>query len=419
MRLFNCRKVVETHFTLPFYCRRIMANLFPTIVPGKVLKDNTHKVRIALSHNGETRYIVTDIKIESAKEFKNGIVIKRNDAAYINTKLRKLVDHYQRSLDTIECQECMTCSQLIEAVKGVKRSKYMTLEQLYEEYLDTHKLSEGSILMYDKGVRALQKHIGYNINIANIDYLKIIKFENKLRMEGLRSDTIRMRLSVIRLLMRFALQCHFITYDTYPFSSYKMPDKSIRDIWLTTDEVKAIRDAEFKKENLTRTRDIFMLSYYLGGINLADLINYNFLTCNGKMIYHRKKIMRDNKTIAPIVFNIPNEAKWIINHYLNSDGKIQFRQRYKNEVIKNIYASLNRNLKTIQKELGIEKTLMFYSARKSFAQHAFDAGTSTMIIDYLIGHSVSSSTKGSIYHYVRATPEAANEALRKVLDNLK
>lgn len=396
-----------------------MANLFPTIVPGKVLKDNTHKVRIALSHNGETRYIVTDIKIESAKEFKNGIVIKRNDAAYINTKLRKLVDHYQRSLDTIECQECMTCSQLIEAVKGVKRSKYMTLEQLYEEYLDTHKLSEGSILMYDKGVRALQKHIGYNINIANIDYLKIIKFENKLRMEGLRSDTIRMRLSVIRLLMRFALQCHFITYDTYPFSSYKMPDKSIRDIWLTTDEVKAIRDAEFKKENLTRTRDIFMLSYYLGGINLADLINYNFLTCNGKMIYHRKKIMRDNKTIAPIVFNIPNEAKWIINHYLNSDGKIQFRQRYKNEVIKNIYASLNRNLKTIQKELGIEKTLMFYSARKSFAQHAFDAGTSTMIIDYLIGHSVSSSTKGSIYHYVRATPEAANEALRKVLDNLK
>ena len=72
-----------------------------------------------------------------------------------------------------------------------------------------------------------------------------------------------------------------------------------------------------------------------------------------------------------------------------------------------------------KKKLGIEKTLMFYSARKSFAQHAFDTGISTMVIDYLIGHSVSSSAKGSIYHYVRATPEAANAALRKVLDNLK
>ena len=419
MRLFNCRKVVETHFTLPFYCRRIMANLFPTTVPGKVLKDNTHKVRIALSHNGETRYIVSDIRIESTKEFKNGVIIKRNDAAYLNTKLRKLVDHYQRSLDIIECQECMTCSQLIEAVKGVKKSKYMTLEQLYEEYLDTHQLAAGSILMYDKGIKAFQKHIGCNLNIATIDYLKVIKLENILRTEGLRSDTIRMRLSVIRLLMRFALQCHFISYDTYPFASYKMPDKSIRDIWLTVDEIKAIRDAEFEKENLTRTRDIFMLSYYLGGINLADLINYNFLTCNGKMVYHRKKIMRDNKTIAPIIFDIPYEAKWIINHYLNKEGKIQFRQRRENGCIKNIYSSLNRNLKIIQTELGIEKTLMFYSARKSFAQHAFEMGTSTMVIDYLIGHSVSSSAKGSIYHYVRATPEVANEALRKVLDNLK
>lgn len=61
---------------------------------------------------------------------------------------------------------------------------------------------------------------------------------------------------------------------------------------------------------------------------------------------------------------------------------------------------------------------MFYSARKSFAQHAFELGISTMVIDYLIGHSVTQSS-GSIYHYVKATPEIGNEALRKVLDNLK
>lgn len=59
-----------------------MANLFPTIVPGKVLKDNTHKIRIALSHNEETRYIVTDIIVSSPKAFKNGIIIKREDASY-------------------------------------------------------------------------------------------------------------------------------------------------------------------------------------------------------------------------------------------------------------------------------------------------------------------------------------------------
>lgn len=396
-----------------------MANLFPTIVFGKILINRAHKIRIALSHNAETRYIITDIIVDSTTEFKNGVVVKRPDAVYLNTKLRKWLDRYQKSLDSIECQECLTCTQLLDAIKGVKKSKYLTIEQLYEEYKETHKLSEGSILMYDKGVKSLQKYIGANTLVTNITFHTIIKLESKLRDKGLRSDTIRMRLSPIRAIMRFALQCHFITHDTYPFEGYKMPDKSIRDIWLTIDEVKAIRDAEFEKENLNRTRDIFMLSYYLGGINIADLVDYNFLKCNGTLIYHRKKIMRDNKTTGVIEFDIPTEAKWLINHYLQFDGKIQFQKRGNSRCSKNIYASLNRNLKTIQKELGISKTLMFYSARKSFAQHAFEAGISTIVIDYLIGHSVSSTAQGSIYHYVKATPKVANEALRKVLDNLK
>jgi site-specific recombinase, phage integrase family len=396
-----------------------MANLFPTIVPGKILINRTHKIRIALSHNGETRYIVTDIIVDSEKEFRNGVVVKRPDALYLNTKLRKLIDKYQKTLDIIDCQECMTCSQLLDAIKGAKKSKYLTMEQLYEEYKETHSLSQGSITAYDKAMQNIHEYIGKDVLVNNITYHTIITMESKLRAKGLRSDTIRIRLSAVRALMRFALQCHFITYDTYPFERYKMPDKSIRDIWLTVDEIKKIRDSEFTKEHLIRTRDLFMLSYYLGGINIADLAEYNFLSCNNKMIYYRKKVMRDNKTIAPIEFDIPVEAKWIINHYLKKDGTIQFQSRNSKQNTKNIYSNINRNLKTIQKEVGITKTLMYYSARKSFAQHAFELGISTITIDYLIGHSVASSAKGSIYHYVKATPEIANEALRTILDNLK
>ena len=62
----------------------------PTIVPAKILSNRTHKLRIALSHNGETRYIVTDIIVQSLSEFKSGQIIKRPDAQYLNTKLRKI-----------------------------------------------------------------------------------------------------------------------------------------------------------------------------------------------------------------------------------------------------------------------------------------------------------------------------------------
>ena len=77
-----------THLHYQFIVEQIMANLFPTIVPGKILRDNTHKIRIALSHNCETRYIVTDLTVNSIQEFKNGYIIKRADTSYLNSKLR-------------------------------------------------------------------------------------------------------------------------------------------------------------------------------------------------------------------------------------------------------------------------------------------------------------------------------------------
>ena len=42
-----------------------MASLRTIIVPAKVLKGGKHKVRIAVSHNAKTRYIVTNIIIDS------------------------------------------------------------------------------------------------------------------------------------------------------------------------------------------------------------------------------------------------------------------------------------------------------------------------------------------------------------------
>ncbi|MBR4517104.1 MAG: recombinase, partial [Bacteroidaceae bacterium] len=75
-----------------------MANLSAVIVPAKVLKGGKHKIRIAVSHNSKTRYIVTNITIDSDKEFKDGRIVKRPDSAIKNVKLRGLLDKYQEAL---------------------------------------------------------------------------------------------------------------------------------------------------------------------------------------------------------------------------------------------------------------------------------------------------------------------------------
>lgn len=95
-----------------------MATLNAVILPAKVLKGGRHKIRISVAHNGETRYIVTDIIIDSLKEFKNGSIVKRPDAAMLNTKLRGIIQRYQGVLDELEYINGLTCPELVFQIKN-------------------------------------------------------------------------------------------------------------------------------------------------------------------------------------------------------------------------------------------------------------------------------------------------------------
>jgi hypothetical protein len=91
-----------------------MTTLKLAVTPDKVAKDGSHKIRIALGHKSVTRYIVTRFKIDHLSQFKNGQIVKRPDAAIINTKLRNLLNEYQEKLDSIRCIQMYDCRQLRE-----------------------------------------------------------------------------------------------------------------------------------------------------------------------------------------------------------------------------------------------------------------------------------------------------------------
>ena len=78
-----------------------MATIRLALIPAKVLSDGSHKICIAIHHKEETKYIVTRFKVDSLSQFKNGQVVKRPDAALINTKLRNILNEYQEKLDSI------------------------------------------------------------------------------------------------------------------------------------------------------------------------------------------------------------------------------------------------------------------------------------------------------------------------------
>ena len=387
-----------------------MANLSAVIVPAKALKGGKHKIRIALAHNGETRYIVTNIVIDSSKEFKNGVIVRRQDAAMLNTKVRGLLLKYQEIIDKTDYINGLTCPELIAVIKGTKDMKSSTLKVVYDEYMATSSAKPQSLCYYETCWKGITAHIDKNTPIANLKYSTILNLEKSLRRRKLSSSSIYNYISFLRSLTNYAKIAGYAEFRIDPFFGYKMPQTEVRDCWLSFEEIKMIRDAEIKLKAIKRFRDMFMLSYYLGGINAADLTQINFNENKRRLKYIREKTKDRKKNNKYVEFNIPDEAKVIIDKYKHEDGRL-----FKNGTIARSFFTYNA--RRMAKLLNIPN-LVFYSARKSFSQHAFMLGVNTTVIDYILGHKIDEQKK-TLYSYIMVTPEMATDAIRTVLDNIK
>lgn len=391
-----------------------MAVLNAVIVPAKVLKGGRHKVRISVAHNGETRYIVTDIIIDSAKEFKNGAVVKRPDAAIINTKLRGLLQRYQGVIDELAYVNGLSCPELVYQIKNAGNYKHRTLLSIYEEYMANAHIKPGTRNGYVNIWRVITGHLSEKMLAENITHGTILGLDKYLRDRGLKSTTVRNYLVFLMVLLNYAKRCGYVQFRIDPFAGYELPKMEVRQSWLSVQEVKAIRDFKTNKPNLRKCRDIFMLSYYLGGINMIDLLDINFNEQTETIHYVRKKTEDRPKMNKFVEFTIPDEARQIINRYKDANGQISVSP-YQRQT--NLHSFFDVNMPKLAEATGI-KRLIYYSARKSFSQHAFDLGVSTSVIDYILGHRVDKGGT-SLYAYIYVTPPMATEAVRKVLDNLK
>lgn len=164
-----------------------MATINPVIVPAKVLKNGRHKVRIAIAHNGETRYILTDIIIDSDKQFKNGAIIKRPDAALLNTKLRGLVQKYQDIIDKLEYINGISCPELVFELKNGKQMSHRSIKSIVDEYLEISDIKPGTKTTYISTWRRISKYLNGSVLIECINHHTILNLVKNLNINGFKS----------------------------------------------------------------------------------------------------------------------------------------------------------------------------------------------------------------------------------------
>lgn len=222
--------------------------------------------------------------------------------------------------------------------------------------------------------------------------------------------TVGMHLRDIRTLLNKAKREGRVRYDIDPFVSVRIPTGTPRDLSITVEELRRVRDADLSGCARKRiARDLFMLSFYLGGANLRDILDYNFKTTD-VFDYTRHKTRNMKQGEHRVVLSVQPEARAIIKKYLSREtGRLHFPYKYDYE---NFKRYMTRLLRAIGDDLGIER-LVFYSARHTFAQLAFDLGISLEVMEYCMGQSVKANRP--IYNYVKIMRRHGDEAMRKVI----
>jgi site-specific recombinase XerD len=397
-----------------------MATIKLAVLRHTKAKDGSYKIRISIGHKSETHYIVTRYRVRSLANFVNGTVVGQPDANYINVKLRQLLNEYDSRLDKIPNPGDLTCSQLRDILKGMQSgTASQTLLAVANDYLTIlrreNRNSYAKILEY-----MVQKFLRYtngDIYLSNITTSTIDGYCHYLSSQGVKATYQTMCLVNIRTLINRAIKMQMVRYDVHPFLYWKATRSEPRELDIPVQDLRKLMDYRTPYKSRQRAVDFFMLSYYLGGMNLVDMIAYDFrgYKDNPVLSYVRHKTANKNGSNHHVEFTIQPEAYPIIDKYMNT--KTGHILNIKESQYRSTLNYIDLALRKAASELDIEHTVSFYTARKSFVQHGFELGIPLETLEYCIGQTMKANRP--IFNYVKIMRQHADVAIRQILDNLK
>lgn len=284
-----------------------------------------------------------------------------------------------------------------------------------------HKYMDGVVSAGTKEVYArTERHIRTFDKTATFESVDREWLENyrNYYSESLKVNTIAIDLRNIRAVFNRAIDDEIT--KNYPFRKFKITSERVAIRNLTAEQIAKFRDCKVEPW-LEIYRDLFMLDFYLCGINAVDLLLCKRLT-NGRFVGKRAK------TGAPIDLPVEVEAMDIIKRYKGKDwllspmdGRADYRsfERIWNDNLKKIGHSekvkdkVGKLRKVIYHPLfGSDFQMTTYVARYSFASIAASIGIDRETIALCLSHSWADVTD----HYINYDRKRVDKAVRKVID---
>lgn len=384
---------------------------------GQTNKQGLSNIKIRITHNHKADYISTPFYIQPNYMSGKGFVKdKCENAEYYNDFITSEINKYQKRL-LKEGPVIKLWS--VKQIKHYLENGNIELKDFFEyakariQNLKTN--GKATWQVYSDAIHVFEKFSGSNyLPFAAIDVRLLEKFEKESLEKGRSINTISIYLRAVRAIFNDAIDefnkegCEPLILN-YPFRKFEIKKEKTRKRNLQVDVIRKIRDYQPKDKYQEFARDMFMLIFYLIGVNTKDLFYYDSII-KGRMDYKRFKSGKDYS------IKIEPEALVIINKYKGEKYMLNCAEHFKHH--KSFQRQINDKLAEICKDkaMKIEKVTTYF-ARHSWATIARnDLDISKDDISLALGHKDPSKKVTDIY--LNEDFSFIDNANRKVIDYL-
>ncbi len=336
-----------------------------------------------------------------------------------NVALRNLINKVEKRLFELEESGVLNRiddKALKEDLKNVISGKTDKGNRAYldvmREFIGT-KAKKSTSLCYEGTMRKLEEYDS-GCTFDSMDRKWLTDFSSYMINSGMKINACGVHLRNIRAVFNYAIDEGYT--ENYPFRRFSIPKEETRKRSLTISQLKTLRDYPCEKWQV-KYRDIFMLMFYLIGINAIDLLNAKKTdVVNGRLEYKRSKTGRLYSV------KIEPEAMNIIDRYAGDEYLIDVMENYgyykdflhrMNDSLRKIgeMERIGRGGKKVRTPLFPE--LSSYWTRHTWATIASDLDIPKETISEALGHSIGSEVTSI---YIKFDRKKVDEANRKVID---
>lgn len=368
----------------------------------RALKDGTYPVQIKVGY-GTNLYLPTGVYLEAdAWDDRLQLCVGKQARTINNVLSTSLLRVTNRIMELRETgqYDTYTTAQLRQMLTDLTLTAPTVGVLHLGDYIDKVKAlkTPKTALSYETTIVRLKLYCDpYKVKLQDMSYAWWEAWVKSMQDDGLKRNTVAKYLKCVKTVIRYAEEDGAQINKAYTkIDSRAESDTPMRNLPVET--LRRVRDAVIQGKTAIY-KDAFMLSFYLIGINMADMLALpKDCIVNGRLLYKRAKTGKNYS------IKIEPEAQAIIDKYPGKNRLLVFAERYKN-----FRYMCNRTLN------NLEAGLTWYWARYSWANYAVDLDIPKDTISEALGHKHGSTITGI---YIKYSLDKIDEANRKVIDYL-